>query len=62
MKPDARKAKTLGESADNGDGTYNGARAMAWLSEALHPGSGLTEQEVKALWDKVQRERATPND
>jgi hypothetical protein len=58
MKTDPRKARTLGEAAANGDGTYNGARAMAWLSEALHPGSGLTEQEVKNMWDKVQRERA----
>jgi hypothetical protein len=58
MKTDPRKAETLDEAASNGDGTYNGARALSWLSEALHPGRGFTEQEVRDMWEQVKRERA----
>ncbi|MEX2126957.1 MAG: hypothetical protein WD871_01770 [Xanthobacteraceae bacterium] len=52
---DARKAKTLGQASANGDGTFNGARAIAWLSEAMHPGAGLSEAEVLRLWDEQQK-------
>jgi len=58
MKTDARKAKTLGESCANGDGTYNGVRLLSWLSEALHPGHGVPEREVKETWERLKRERA----
>ena len=52
---DPRKAKTLGEAALNPDGkTYNGARALSWLSEAIHPGHGLPEAEVRRAWDEAQ--------
>ncbi|GAB6036133.1 hypothetical protein JCM15519_06920 [Fundidesulfovibrio butyratiphilus] len=54
MIHDPRKAATLEEAARNPDGTYNGARALAWLSEALSPGQGLSEQEVRKLWDEAQ--------
>ncbi len=40
---DPRKAKSLGEAALNPDGTYNGIRALSWLSAALYPGAGLSE-------------------
>jgi hypothetical protein len=51
---DPRKAKTLGEAALNPDGeTYNGARALSFLSEALHPGKGLSEEEVRAIAEHV---------
>lgn len=49
---DPRKAKTLGEAAENPDGTWSGARALAWLSEVLNPGKGASEAEVRALWDE----------
>lgn len=44
---DPRKAKSLGEAALNPDGTYNGIRALSWLSAALYPGAGLSEDEVR---------------
>jgi hypothetical protein len=51
---DPRKAKTLQEASANGDGTYNGARALSWLSEALHPGKGVSEEEVQEMWKRVK--------
>lgn len=55
---DPRKAKTLDEACKNQDGTYNGVRALAWMSEALFPGKGLSEGEVKALWEKAQKKKS----
>jgi hypothetical protein len=55
---DPRKAKTLGEAAQNPDGTYNGAKALSWLSEALFPGKGISEQEVMAEWEKAKARKA----
>lgn len=49
MPDDPRKAETLDEAARNPDGTYNGYRAMSWLSEALHPGAGIAEDEVRRM-------------
>lgn len=58
MTSDPRKAKTLGEAALNPDGeTLNGARALAWLSETLNPGKGLTEQEVAEIWEEAKAKR-----
>lgn len=54
---DPRKAKTLGEACSNGDGTFNGYRLMAWLSEAAHPGHGVSEAEVKKMWDAAKEKR-----
>jgi hypothetical protein len=54
---DPRKAKTLEEAAQNFDGTYNGIRLLAWLSEALHPGKGLSEAECRELVDEVATAR-----
>lgn len=34
---DPRKAKSLGEAALNPDGTYNGIRALSWLSGHPRP-------------------------
>ena len=55
---DPRKAETLEEAAANYDGTYDGARALSWLSEALHPGRGISEEEVRKAWEDAQAERA----
>lgn len=54
---DPREARNLKEAASNGDGTYNGFRALSWLSEALHPGQGVSEQDVRADYEKAKRER-----
>ena len=54
---DPREAKTLGEAGDNGDGTYNGLRALAWLSEVLRPGAGLALPEVEKIAREVQAKR-----
>ncbi len=51
---DPRKARTLDEAASNGDGTYDGARALSWLSEALHPGRGISEAEVRKMWQDAK--------
>lgn len=56
-KPDARKAATLGEACANGDGTYNGARLLSWLSEALRPGQGVPESEVTEMWNAAKAKR-----
>lgn len=58
---DPRKAATLDEASKNEDGTYNGARALAWLSEAMNPGRGVSEAEVRAAWDaaKAKRQKRT---
>lgn len=54
---DPRKANTLGEAAQNPDGTFNGARALSWLSEVLAPGKGVPEEEVQAMWDEAKERR-----
>lgn len=51
---DPRKANTLGEAALNPDGTYNGVRALAWLSGVLFPGGGLSEDEVREIAEEVK--------
>ena len=51
---DPRGAKTLGEAAMNADGTFDGARALSWLSEALNPGKGASETDVRRIWDEAQ--------
>lgn len=58
---DPRKAKTLGEAALNPDGkTYNGARALSWLSAALSKdGKGMSEEEVRKLWAEARAKRET---
>jgi hypothetical protein len=58
MTQDPRKAKTLGEAADNGDGTYDGAKALAWLSEVLSPGKGVPEEEVREMFEAAKAKRA----
>ena len=58
MTDDPRKAKTLGEAAQNPDGTYNGFKLFAWLTEALNPGKGLSEEEIKNLWEEVKAKKA----
>lgn len=55
---DPRKAKTLGEAALNPDGSYNGLRALSWLSEVLRPGKGIPVEEVAEIAEKVKAERA----
>lgn len=61
MTTDPRKAKTLDQASSNGDGTYNGARALAWLSEALNPGHGVTEVEVNRIFEQVKAKRQQAN-
>lgn len=51
---DPRKAKTLGEACDNGDGTFNGIRLLSWLSEVVAPGRGISEDEVKNIAEQVK--------
>ncbi|PGH58030.1 hypothetical protein CRT60_08715 [Azospirillum palustre] len=52
---DPRGGKTLGEAAMNPDGTFNGARALSWLSEALNPGKGASELCGKLGDDGLKR-------
>lgn len=52
---DPRKAKTLGEASLNPDGkTYNGANALAWLSEVLSLGNGVSPEEVKRMFAEAK--------
>jgi hypothetical protein len=50
---------TLNEACANGDGTYNGARLLSWLSEAANPGQGVPEAEVRKMWDRAKAARAS---
>ena len=58
MKSDPRKANTLDEATRNLDGTYNGARALSWLSDVLTGGSGMAECEVRATFADAKAKRA----
>jgi hypothetical protein len=49
-KNDPRHASTLGEACKNPDGTHNGYKLLSWLS-------GMPEEEVKAIADKVIAEK-----
>ena len=51
------KAPTLDDAAKNPDGTYNGAKALSWMSEALHPGNGVPVAEVQGMWDGLKAEK-----
>lgn len=57
LTDDPRDAATLGEAALNQDGkTWNGARALSWLSKALDPaGKGLSVEEVSKEFDKAKK-------
>lgn len=55
---DPRNASTLGDAARNPDGTYNGANALAWLSEVFHPGKGLSADEISSIWQGARHEYA----
>jgi hypothetical protein len=54
---DPRRAGTFGEACANGDGTYNAFRLLSWLSEVTSPGRGLSEAEVRALYEEKRREQ-----
>lgn len=54
---DPRKAETLGEACDNGDGTYSGLAALSWLSEVLNPGKGFPVSEVEKIAAEVKAKR-----
>jgi len=58
MMSDPRKAKTLGEACANGDGTYNAYRLLSWLTEAVAPGKGVSESEVRRIADNVRARKA----
>lgn len=57
MTGDPRKADTLDEAARNPDGTYNGARALSWLSDVLTGGNGVSEDQVQAMFDDAKAKR-----
>ena len=46
---DPREADTLDHAARNPDGTYNGLRAMSWLSEVLRPGHGFSVEQIEEI-------------
>lgn len=57
MSEDPRKARTLDEAARNPDGSYNGLRALSWLSDVLTGGKGLAEEEVGKIWEDVKSKK-----
>jgi hypothetical protein len=50
---DTRTVTTLGEAAKNADGTYDGAKALAWLTEAINPGHGIPAKEIRQQFDAL---------
>lgn len=57
-KQGPRKAKTLDEAALNPDGTYNGLRALSWLSDVLTGGKGFSVEEVAQMAKEAKRKKA----
>jgi hypothetical protein len=55
--PDPRHAETLDAASRNPDGTYNGARAISWLSHVLTSGKGMSPDEVQAIWEREKAKR-----
>jgi hypothetical protein len=55
---DPRKANTLDEAARNEDGTYDGARALSWLSDVLTGGKGMTSSDVRAMFADAKEKKA----
>jgi hypothetical protein len=53
MTDDPRYAKTLGEAAQNPDGTFNGLKGLSWLSEVLNPGRGIPLADVQRIAAEV---------
>jgi hypothetical protein len=57
-----KEADALLDECRNADGTYNGVKLVSRLSEILHPGHGLSEEEVQRIWDahveKLRAQRA----
>lgn len=53
-KPGVVRAPDLDAAARNPDGTYNGLKALSWLSEVLNPGKGFTPAEVEAIANDVK--------
>ena len=58
MSADPRNANSLNEAALNPGGTYNGVKALSWLSAVLHPGKGLSEAEVTVLAEEAKKRAA----
>lgn len=56
MPGDPRLAPDLATAARNPDGTWDGVRALAWMSEALNPGQGLSEEEVRRIAQETIKE------
>ena len=57
---DPRQAKTLDEAAKNPDGTYNGSRALSWLSEVMNPDKGIPAEEIRNMMaEAVKKKKAT---
>lgn len=46
---------TLDEASKNPDGTYDGAKTLSWLSEAL--GYKIPEAEIKEMFDVIKRKK-----
>ena len=56
---DQPHAATLGEAALNPDGkTYNGAKALKWLFEAVNPGKTISETEINTMFDAAKAKAA----
>lgn len=55
---DPRKADTLDEAARNEDGTYDGARALSWLSDVMTGGKGTPEGEIRAMFADAKANRS----
>ena len=58
MTSDPRSAHTLDEVARNEGGTYDGARALSWLSGVLTGGKGVSEDEVRRMFADAKARRA----
>lgn len=50
----AKRPETLNAAARNSDGTYDGAKALSWLSDVLFPGRGVPEEDVKKMWQDAK--------
>ena len=51
---DPRDAPDLDQASRNPDGTYDGAKALSWLSNVLTSRQGLTVDEIREAWEDAK--------
>lgn len=51
------KSETLGEACANGDGTFDGYKALQWMQKALGH-KVMPREEMEKLWEEAKAKAA----